>query len=103
MLIGMVHSYVLLDLQLRQWWIPYLFGATPIHLDFSWYFEHGYTETLKFLPGMAGRPVPDAEHIVQQLLSLIVVIVTTVAFFKSGGAPETERTVSQEEMQSRAK
>jgi hypothetical protein len=80
MLIGVVHSYVWLGLQVRQWWIPYLFGPTPIHQDFSWYADHGYSETLKFLPAVGNRLVPDAEHIVQQLLSLAVVITSTVAY-----------------------
>jgi hypothetical protein len=82
MLIGVVHSYVWLGLQVRQWWIPYLFGPTPIHHDFGWYTDHGYGETLKFLPAVGNRPVPDAEHIVQQLLSLAVVITSTIAYMK---------------------
>jgi hypothetical protein len=35
---------------------------------------------LKFLPAVGNRPVPDAEHIVQQLLSLAVVITSTAAY-----------------------
>jgi hypothetical protein len=35
MLIGVVHSYIWLLLQVRQWWIPYLLGPTPIHKDFG--------------------------------------------------------------------
>jgi hypothetical protein len=31
MLIGVVHSYIWLMLQVRQWWISYLLGPTPIH------------------------------------------------------------------------
>ena len=80
MLIGVVHSYVWLLLQVRQWWVPYLLGPTPIHKDFSWYTEHGYAATMKFLPAIDDRPVPDAEHIVQQVLSLVVVVATTWAY-----------------------
>jgi hypothetical protein len=80
MLIGVVHSYIWLLLQVRQWWIPYLLGPTPIHKDFGWYTEHGYSETIKFLPAIADRPVPDAEHIVLQALSLLVVAATTWAY-----------------------
>lgn len=80
MLIGVVHSYIWLLLQVRQWWIPYLLGPTPIHKDFGWYTEHGYSETIKFLPAIADRPVPDAEHIVQQALSLLVVAATIWAY-----------------------
>jgi hypothetical protein len=91
MLIGAVHSYVWLGLQIRQWWIPYPFGPTPLHSDFSWYFEHGYTETIKFLPSIPGRPAPDAEHVVQQLLLLFVVIATTMATLEAYRAHTPER------------
>jgi hypothetical protein len=80
MLIGVVHSYVWLLLQVRQWWVPYLLGPTPIHKDFRWYTEHGYSATMKFLPAINDRPVPDAAHIVQQVLSLAVVVATTWAY-----------------------
>jgi hypothetical protein len=80
MLIGVVHSYVWLLLQVRQWWIPYLLGPTPIHKDLSWYTEHGYAATIKFLPTIGDRPVPDAQHVVLQALSLLVVVTTTWAY-----------------------
>jgi hypothetical protein len=35
---------------------------------------------MKFLPAIADRPVPDAEHLVQQALSLLVVAATTWAY-----------------------
>jgi hypothetical protein len=41
MVAGTIYTYVWLLLQIRQWWIPYLFGPTPLHRDFSWYYEHG--------------------------------------------------------------
>lgn len=83
MLVGMVHSYVWLALQLRQWWLPYLFGSTPLHRSFDWFFDNGYTETVRVLPFVEGRPIPDGQHLVLQALSLLVVITLTVAFFKS--------------------
>lgn len=72
MLIGTGHIVVWLALQLRQWWLPYLLGPTPIHRDFSWHAAHGYDRTLKLLPVVEGRPVPDAQHLVLQLISLVV-------------------------------
>jgi hypothetical protein len=48
MLVGTVHSYVWLALQIRQWWIPYLFGPTALHRDFGWYFANGYDRTTRF-------------------------------------------------------
>ncbi|ACZ40584.1 hypothetical protein [Sphaerobacter thermophilus] len=82
MLVGTVYSYVWLLLQIRQWWIPYLFGSTPLHRAFDWYTAHGYDQTVRFLPVIEGRPVPDAQHVVLELLSLLVVIVTTVAYVR---------------------
>jgi hypothetical protein len=86
MLIGTVYTYVWLLLQIRQWWIPYLFGPTPLHRDFSWYYAHGYTETLKVLPPRGDHPIPDLQHLILQLLSLVVVVTATVACYKSWGA-----------------
>jgi hypothetical protein len=93
MLIGMVHSYIWLALQIRQWWIPYLFGPTPLHHSFDWYTEHGYAETIKVLPPIGDHPIPDAQHLVLQLLSLIAVVTMTTAYFKTWQArPAAERS-----------
>ncbi|MGZ3266043.1 MAG: hypothetical protein ACXWI4_10130, partial [Croceibacterium sp.] len=59
MLVGTVHSYVWLALQIRQWWIPYLFGPTALRRDFGWYFANGYDRTIKILPEIDDRPIPD--------------------------------------------
>jgi hypothetical protein len=83
MLVGTVHAYVWLLLQLRQWWVPYLFGPTFLHRSFGWYREGGYDETVRFLPRIGERPVPDAQHVVLEVLSLIVVVTTTMAFVKA--------------------
>lgn len=83
MLVGMVYSYVWFLLQMRQWWIPYLFGSTPLHRSFDWYTDHGYDETIRFLPVIDGRPVLDAQHVVLEVLSLLVVLATTVAYVRA--------------------
>ena len=99
MLIGMVHSYVWLILQIRQWWLPYLFGPTLLHGDVTWYYEHGYTETIKILPPIANHPIPDAQHLVLQFLSLLVVVTATIAYFqthraRTGGHEQALRSQS---------
>lgn len=73
-LIGFLWALIWFLLQLRQWWLPYLFGATALHGDFTWYFSNGYADTFTVLPKEAERPTPDAQHMVLQLLSLIVII-----------------------------
>ena len=36
----------------------------------TWYFQLGYTETIKVLAVAEGRPTPDLQHNVLQLISL---------------------------------
>jgi len=55
-------------------------GPTQLHQDFRWYIEHGYSTTLKFQPAIGDRPVPDAQHVVLQVLSLVILITTTRAY-----------------------
>lgn len=73
-LIGVLWAFVWLVLQIRQWWLPYLWGPSILHADFSWYFSHGYTSTLRILPVFEGRPVPDLQHMVLQTLSMLNLI-----------------------------
>lgn len=82
-LIGVVHSFIWLGLQLYQWWLPYLFGPTALHQDFRWYFKNGYIETVRFLPSLGQRPTPDAQHAVLELLSVVMTITMTAAYLKT--------------------
>src|ERR1700730_12599949 len=52
MAVGAVHSYAWLALQIRQWWIPYLFGPAALHRGFGWCVTHGYDRTIKILPSI---------------------------------------------------
>lgn len=83
MLVGTVHSWIWLALQLRQWWLPYLFGETFLHDSFAWYVDNGYDETTSFLPERGDRPVPDAQHVVLEILSLLVAVSATVALVRA--------------------
>ena len=71
---GWIWSMVWLLLQIRQWWQPYLFGPTFLHENFAWYFQHGYAETIKLVSVINGRPTPDLQHNILQVLSLGVVL-----------------------------
>jgi len=57
-------------LQIRQWWVPYLFGQTVLHRDFRWYVAGGYDKTSRLLPQRVGRPSPDLQHLILQILTL---------------------------------
>jgi hypothetical protein len=83
MVAGTIYAYVWLLLQIRQWWIPYLFGPTPLHRDLSWYHEHGYSETLKILPPIRDHPIPDLQHMSLQALSLIVAVTATAGCYET--------------------
>ena len=71
---GFAWAAIWLLLQVRQWWVPYWFGPTIVHADFSWYYEHGYTTTQSLLPKLSDRPTPDLQHMVLQGLSFIVLM-----------------------------
>ena len=71
---GWIWSMVWLLLQIRQWWQPYLFGPTFLHENFAWYFQHGYAETIKLVSVINGRPTPDLQHNILQVLSPEVVL-----------------------------
>ena len=66
-------------LQIRQWWVPYLFGQTALHRDFRWYVAGGYDKTIRLLPERAGRPSPDLQHLILQILTLLAATAVSVA------------------------
>lgn len=63
-------------LQIESWWRPYLLGGRTVGPN--WYFAHTY----KFLPAIENRPTPDANHVVLQLLLVIVLVTGTFAIWK---------------------
>jgi hypothetical protein len=65
-------------LQVRQWWVPYLFGETALHRDFGWYAAGGYDKTIRILPAREGRPTPDLQHLILQSLTLCAAVATTL-------------------------
>jgi hypothetical protein len=71
-------SWAWLGLQVAQWWVPYLFDVHPLTREGGqWYVDGGYERTVHLIPTEAGRVVPDAQHNILQLLSLIAAITTT--------------------------
>ena len=76
--LGAVWLWLWFGLQVRQWWVPYLFGETALHGDFSWYRAGGYDRTARILPARGGRPTPDLQHMLLQALTLSAALVTTL-------------------------
>lgn len=65
------YAFVWLALQVFTWWIPYLFGGSAEHWS-------GYADTLSVLPTLDGRPGPDVQHLVLQVLSLAMAVMLTI-------------------------
>lgn len=66
------YAWVWLGIQVWNWWVPYLFGGERSFLP-------EYERTLHPLPPINGRPGPNAEHLVLQLLSLVMALSMTMA------------------------
>lgn len=66
------YAYVWLGIQLWNWWVPYLLGGERE-------FASEYERTLHPLPEISGRPGPNAEHLVLQILSLLMALAMTAA------------------------
>lgn len=63
---------------LNAWWRPYLFGATEKeHAEYSRLFANTY----RILPPIRTNPVPDAEHMVIGVLTLVMLICSCMAYF----------------------
>jgi hypothetical protein len=104
MTIGVVYYYVLFVVELIIWWLPYL--VVPSGRWRAIYnlllsvatssFEKGDTlerwvrvhhrlhhGTITFLPVRPGRPVPNLEHTILHVWTLVTVVVTSIAYFCS--------------------
>jgi hypothetical protein len=68
-----------LGLQIWTWWLPYFQGASP---EFQEQYTQNYALTLKLVPAAMPYPAPDAQHIVLQALTAIVLIVSAVTLAK---------------------
>jgi len=104
MTFGVVYYFVLFAIELLIWWIPYL--TVPAGRWRSIYnlllslatsnFEKGDTleqwvtihqrvhrDTITFLPIRPNRPVPNLEHTILHVWTLVTAVATSVAYFRS--------------------
>jgi hypothetical protein len=86
LMLASIWLWLWLLLQIRQWWVPYLLGPTRWHHDFQWYVTGGYDRTLRFLNPATGRPAPDLQHFVLQLLTISAAIAVTAQSIASASA-----------------
>ena len=70
-----------LGFQIWTWWLPFFRGAS---LGWQEFYTQNYAETLKLVPAAMPYPAPDAQHIVLQALTVVVVVVSALALAKMG-------------------
>ncbi len=74
---------VWLGVHFAWWWVPYLWGASEAHLET---YTRLFSRTYKFLPPRGGNPIPTAQYVTLQLLTLINTIMAIIALV-SGSSP----------------
>jgi hypothetical protein len=74
---GVVYYFVLFAEEIRVWWVPYFFGASP-----AWQaaYDRIHAQTIKVLPARGKNPVPNLEHTILHGLTLITALATLAAF-----------------------
>jgi hypothetical protein len=80
MIISVIFWFVFLFMQILTWWMPYLTGKHLKQFPKTLYETH-FKNTFKLLPPIKDHIIPDAQHNVLQILSLITFIVSTFALF----------------------
>ena len=71
MWLGLIFHAIWLAIQVLSWWVPYLFGASPQHMEM---YNRVFGRTYNFLPSFENHPAPDAMHFVLQVLLVSVVM-----------------------------
>ena len=77
-----------LFLQIRTWWISYLFGASD---NWKAVYQRTFSQTTKILPSAGNHLAPDGMHLVLQLLLLTVVIFAVGGLLHPESAEGTPR------------
>ena len=79
-LAGAVWFAVLLALDLRNWWLPYLFGVEGEITAEA--YRQSYATNVRVLPQLGEHAVvPDAQHVVMQLLTASAMALSFASFF----------------------
>jgi hypothetical protein len=102
MIYGVIYYCFLFAAELIIWWIPYFtvpvaqsrviynFLLSCVTSDFSdadaltrWYgtYRRLHADTIMFLPAREGRPVPNVEHTILHVWTLVTAIITTLGAF----------------------
>jgi hypothetical protein len=79
MWLGLAGYGVWAALQIRSWWIPWIFGANQRALDNQRFLARTY----KLFPSSTGHPAPDGMHFVLDLLLFSVVLTLAVGLLET--------------------
>jgi hypothetical protein len=83
--VGAIWYLLLLAIELNNWWVPYLFGVNRGEVTPE--MQKAHANNIRFLPRIKDRPaIPDAQHVLMQLITISTVVVMTVSFFEMGRA-----------------
>ena len=74
---GLVCLFVLLAGECSTWWIPYFFGPSPQWLAI---YSRVHRETITPLPRRGTNPVPNLEHLILMMLTLLTTVVSLLAY-----------------------
>ena len=75
---GIVYYCILFLIELKVWWLPYFFKATP---EWNEQYERIHAKTIIILPKIKNNPTPNLEHMILHGLTFITAIFTLVAFY----------------------
>jgi hypothetical protein len=88
----LIFDAVWLGLQIKSWWVPYLFGAAP---EWQLTYERTFSQSYKFLPTYGSHLPPDAMHAVLQLLLVAATLTGLIAAAKGFRAEEPRVTLGK--------
>lgn len=91
MMLPMVFYFVWLILQLKTWWISYIFGASD-----KWYevYNRTFLNTHKILPSWGRHLAPDTMHLIIQVLLIVIIYLFVIASLKRRFKNVSPRSIS---------
>jgi hypothetical protein len=80
---GVMCFFVLLGGECATWWIPYFFGPSPKWLEI---YSRVHRPTITVLPRRGTNPVPNLEHLILMVLTLVTTVVSLRAYHATTGS-----------------
>ncbi len=74
---------VWLGVHFAWWWAPYFWGTSKEHME---QYARLFSRTYKFLPARGSNPIPNAQYVTLQVLTLLNTILAFIALI-SGQSP----------------